>query len=99
VDENWLHGVRPRTVSQWQSHRSVENRAVGQNEKNSMTRRDALIRLSAQAGVGLTLAGCGSDTVELKGGTDNPATTGKVTAKIKKAQEVEDALLKDRKIH
>jgi hypothetical protein len=99
VREDWLHGVRPETVSQRLGHAFVENRAVGQHEKIPMTRRDAIVRLSAQAGVVLMLAGCGSDTVELKGGTDKRATEGKVSAKAKKAEAAEEAILKGRKLH
>jgi hypothetical protein len=77
----------------------VEKRAVGQQQESPLSRRDALAGLFAQAGVVLMLAGCGSDTVELKGGTDKPATTGKVSAKSKKAEEAEEAILKGRKIH
>jgi hypothetical protein len=45
----------------------------------------------------IILAGCGSETVALKGGTTAPAATGKVTAKQKAAQQAEEVIFQKSK--
>ena len=53
--------------------------------------------LLAAPPLAMILAGCGSDTVEVKGGTTAPATVGKVTAKQKAAQQAEEVIYKKSK--
>jgi hypothetical protein len=45
----------------------------------------------------MILSGCGSETVEVKGGTTAPATAGRVTAKQKAAQRVEEVIFQKSK--
>jgi hypothetical protein len=51
----------------------------------------------AAAPLAMILAGCGTETVELKGGTNTPATSGKMTAKAKAAAEAEEVIFQKSK--
>ena len=51
----------------------------------------------AAAPLAMILSGCSSETVELKGGTDTPATSGKVTAKAKAAAQAEEVIFQKSK--
>jgi hypothetical protein len=55
-------------------------------------RRRGWLGLLAAPPLAMILAGCGSETVELKGGTTAPATAGKMTAKQKAAQQAEEVI-------
>ena len=62
--------------------------------RSSLVRRT---RLVAASGILLWLSGCGTETVQLKGGTEVPATSEKVSAKMKAARQAEEVIFQKSK--
>jgi hypothetical protein len=81
----------------YSSHASVENRAVPEQKKKRIVRRVVLGGWIALPLVLPWLSGCGEETVELKGGSVEPATSGKVSAKVKAAEKAEEDIFKKTK--
>ena len=73
-----------------QSHSKAEKRVVSRQERNQLSRRAVLGGwILAPACLALS-SGCGSETVEVKGGTTAPPTT----ARAKQAEKAEEEIFK-----
>jgi hypothetical protein len=70
--------------------------AVWKRIRKTIRRRGWLGVLAAPP-LAMILAGCGSETVEVKGGTNTPTTAGKVTAKQKAAAQAEEVIFQKSK--
>ena len=65
--------------------------------RQTIRRRGWFAALAAPP-LAMILAGCGSETVEVKGGTTTPATVGKESARQKAARQAEEVIFQKGKI-